>query len=130
MTIDPNKQLILPLFGEVLHQQSLSVIDQLYDANVFDNSAFPGQAPGVPGIKSAIKAFSETFNNLNIVVEDVIAEDDRVVTREAWRGVHRPSGEIAEGSVIHIFRIRGGEITDEWSRGWDWLEKLQRPTQC
>ena len=124
MTIDQNKQLILRLFGEVFNQQSLSVIDELYDLNVVDHSAFQDQAPGVEGIKSAIKGFFGIFGNLKITVEDIIAEDDKVVTREVWRGTHKPSGKTAKGTVIHIFRIREGKIADEWSRGWDWLEKL------
>ena len=124
MATDQNKQLILRLFGEVFNRQSLSVINELYDPNVVDHSAFPDQAPGVEGIKSAIKGFFEIFDNLKIIVEDIIAEDNKVVTREAWRGTHKPSGKIAEGSVIHIFCIREGKITDEWSRGWDWLEKF------
>ncbi len=124
MTINENKQVVLRLFGEVFNQQSLSVIDELYDSSVVDHSAFPDQVPGIEGIKSAIKGFFGIFDNLKITVEDVIAEDDKVVTREIWRGTHKLSGKAAEGTVIHIFRIRDGKIADEWSRGWDWLEKL------
>lgn len=124
MTIEQNKQLVLRLFEEVFNQQALSVIDELYAPNVVDHSAFPDQVPGREGIKSAIKGFFETIDDLEVTVEDIIAEDDRVVTRETWRGTHVPSGKTAAGTVIHIFRIREGKITDEWSRGWDWLEKL------
>jgi ketosteroid isomerase-like protein len=124
MTVNRNKQVVLRLFSEVFNRQSLSTIDDLYDPNVVDHSAFPDQAPGVAGIKSAIKGFFEIFGNLKITVEDVIAEDDKVVTREVWRGTHKPSGKAVEGTVIHIFRVREGRIVDEWSRGWDWLEKL------
>lgn len=124
MTINQNKQMVLRLFDEVFNQQSLSVIDELYNPNVVDHSAFPDQAPGVKGIKSAIKGFFGIFGNLKITVEDVIAEDDKVVTREVWRGTHKPSGKAAQGTVIHIFRILEGKISDEWSRGWDWLEQL------
>lgn len=124
MTIDQNKQVVLRLFGEVFNKQSMSVIDELYSTNVVDHSAFPDQAPGVMGIKTAINGFFEIFSDLKITVEDVITEDDKVVTREVWKGTHKTSGKSAEGTVIHIFRIRKGKITDEWSRGWDWLEYL------
>lgn len=26
--------------------------------------------------------------------------------------------------MTYIFRIHDGKITDEWSRGWDWLESI------
>ncbi len=124
MATHQNDQLVLRLFGEVFNKHDASVIDELYDPNVVDHAAFPDQAPGVAGIKSAISGFFEMFDDLNITVEDVIAEDDKVVTRETWRATHRTSGKSASGTVIHIFRVRDHKITDEWSRGWDWLEKL------
>jgi ketosteroid isomerase-like protein len=124
ISIDQNNQLILRLFGEVFNQHALSVVDELYDPNVVDHAAFPDQAAGVAGIKSAISNFFELFDDLYITVEDVIAEDDKVVTRETWRATHKLSGKNTSGTVIHIFRIRDHKITDEWSRGWDWLEKL------
>ena len=124
MIEDQNRQVASRLFDEVFNRQSLSVIDELYDPDVVDQSAFPDQAPGVAGIKSAINGFFEIFDDLQITVEDVIAEDDKVVTRELWRGIHKPTGKAAKGTVIHIFRIREGRIADEWSRGWDWLDSL------
>ena len=124
MSINRSKQVVLRLFNEVFNQRSLSVLDLLYDPNVVDHGAFPDQAPGVEGIKSAIIDFFEVFDNLKITVEDVIAEDDKVATREVWRGTHKPSGKVAEGTIIHIFRLHEGKIIDEWSRGWDWLERL------
>lgn len=124
MSKDQNKQVVLRLFGEVFNQQSFSIIDELYDQSVVDHSAFPDQPPGVAGIKSAINGFFEIFDNLQITVDDIIAEGDKVVSREVWRGTHKASGKAAEGTVIHIFRIRDGKIADEWSRGWDWLDNL------
>ncbi|MGD8352593.1 MAG: ester cyclase [Pseudomonadota bacterium] len=124
MSLSENKRVVLRLFGEVFNRQSLSVIDELYDPDVVDHGAFPDQPPGIAGIKSAIDGFFEIFENLEINVEDVIAEEDKVVTREVWRGTHKPSGKEANGTLIHIFRIRDGKIADEWSRGWDWLENL------
>ena len=124
VTISQNKQVVSQLFGEVFNEQSLSVIDELYAPNVVDHSAFPDQPPGIEGIKTAIEGFLGIFGNLKITVEDVIAADDKVVTREVWSGTHKPSGKAAKGTIIHIFHIRDGKIADEWSQGWGWLEKL------
>lgn len=121
---EQNKKLVLRFFDEVFNQQSLAALDELYAADVLDHTAFPDQAPGVEGIRAAIEGFFEFFDGLSVTVEEVVAEGDKVVTRETWRGIHKPSGKIAEGSVIHIFRLRHGKITDEWSKGWDWLEDL------
>ena len=124
MVLEQNKQLVQRLFNEVFNQRTLSVIDDIYTPNMVDHSAFPDQAPGTEGIKTAINGFFEIFSDFEVTVEDMVAEKDRVVTRETWRGTHRPSNKSATGTVIHIFRVRDGRITDEWSRGWEWLEQL------
>jgi predicted ester cyclase len=124
MILNHNRQLVLRLFGEVFNRQSLYVVDELYNPDVVDHAAFPDQAPGVAGIKSAINGFFDMFDDLNITVEDILAEKDKVATREIWRAIHKSSGKKVSGTVVHIFRLREGKITDEWSRGWDWLEDL------
>ena len=121
MTIEDNKRLILRLFTEVFNEQDLLVINDLYSADVVDHSAFPDQAPGRESINSAIGGFFEAIDSLQINVGDVVAEGDKVVTRETWRVIDASSHEILTGTVIHIFQIRDGRIADEWSRGWDWL---------
>jgi predicted SnoaL-like aldol condensation-catalyzing enzyme len=122
VTIEENKQLISRLFAEVFNGRDLGIIDELYDTNIVDHSAFPDQAPGRTGIEAAISGFFDSFDSLKIEVDDLIAEGDKVVTRETWSVVEASSKNRLTGSVIHIFRIRDGKITEEWSKGWGWLE--------
>ena len=77
----------------------MSVIDEIYAPNMVDHSAFPGQAPGTAGIKTAINGFFEIITDLEVTVEDAVAEDDKVVTRESWRGTYKPSGKPVVGTV-------------------------------
>lgn len=122
LSTEQNKRLILRLFAEVFNHRTVSAVDEIYAPDVVAHSAFPDQAPGKEGIKAAIGGFFGMFDDLEVAVEDIIAEKDRVVTRERWKGRYKTSGKGAEGSVVHIFRIRDGKISDEWSSGWDWLE--------
>jgi predicted SnoaL-like aldol condensation-catalyzing enzyme len=124
MALEQNKQLVQRLSKEVFNQRKTAVIDDIYAPDMVDHSAFPDQAPGAAGVKTAINGFFEIFSDFEVTVEDMVAQEDRLVTRETWRGTHRPSNKSALGTVIHIFRVRDGRITDEWSRGWDWLDEL------
>jgi len=122
--VEQNTQLVMRLFDEVFGNRDVSVIDELYAVDVVDHSAFPDQAPGVEGIRSAISGFFEAFGKLEITVEDVIADGDKVVTRETWTVTDKASEKSASGTIIHIFRVVDHRITDEWSQGWGWLEQL------
>ena len=70
---------------------------------------------------------------MNVSVEDVVAEGDKVVTRVTLRGTHQgeteefgpPTGRQFEGYLITISRIEGGKIVEDWD-AYDNLTTLQR----
>ena len=75
----------------------------------------------------------EAFPNLNVTVEDEIAEDDKVVTRWTIRGTHQgeveefgpPTGRQVEIQGITIHRIEDGKIVEEWN-SWDNMSLMQQ----
>ena len=60
----------------------------------------------------------------------------RLIGREAERDAARgwllaeavpvltPAGTHMVGRTMHLFRIDGGAIVEQWSAGWEWLESL------
>jgi steroid delta-isomerase-like uncharacterized protein len=76
--------------------------------------------------------FFDAFPDLNVTVEDEIAEGDKVVTRWTIRGTHKgdlegmaPTGKqiVLQGITIH--RIEGDKIVEEWER-YDNLGLMQQ----
>jgi steroid delta-isomerase-like uncharacterized protein len=72
------------------------------------------------------------FPDINVTVEDVIAEGDKAVTRWTIRGTHRgelmgiaPTDKPIELKGITIHRIEGGKIVEEWER-YDNLGMMQQ----
>jgi predicted ester cyclase len=70
---------------------------------------------------------------MNVTVEDVIAEGDKVVTRVTLRGTHQgeteefgpPTGRQVELKGITISRIEGGKIVEDWD-AYDNLSAMQQ----
>ena len=67
--------------------------------------------------------FFEAFPDLNVTLEDVIAEGDKVVTRWTIRGTHQgelmgiaPTEEQIALKGITIHRIEADKIAEEWER--------------
>lgn len=57
-------------------------------------------------------------------LEEVIAEDDKVVTRGTFSGIHQgelmgisPTGKQVKFSVVHIDRVVNGKIVEHWGQG-------------
>jgi predicted ester cyclase len=58
------------------------------------------------------------------LLEEVIAEDDKVVTRGIFTGTHQgelmgipPTGKQVKFSVVHIDRVVDGKIVEHWGQG-------------
>jgi len=58
---------------------------------------------------------------LDVTMQDIIAEEDLVATRETWKVTVASDKKALNGETIHFFKIKDGLITDEWSKGWEWL---------
>ena len=62
------------------------------------------------------------FSDIRYIIEDQIAEDDKVMTRWTGSGVHdrgeyqgfAPTGRWSAGKIIDVHRIEGGKIAEEW----------------
>jgi steroid delta-isomerase-like uncharacterized protein len=88
---------------------------------------------GIEEAKQFVSTYKTAFPDMNVTVEDQIAEGDKVVTRVTLRGTHQgeveefgpPTGRQIEGSGITISRIEGGKIVEDWD-AYDNLTTLQQ----
>jgi steroid delta-isomerase-like uncharacterized protein len=92
-----------------------------------------GELRGTEDFKQRwVSMFRTAFPDLQLSVEDQIAEGDRVVTRYTGRGTHQgelmgipPTGnEVSVGGTI-ISRVSGGRIEEEWNN-FDALGMMQQ----
>ena len=88
---------------------------------------------GYEQAKQFVSTFFKAIPDINITIEDVIAEGDQAVSRWTIRGTHQgeteefgpPTGKQTELQGISIHRIEGGKIVEEWNR-YDNLSLLQQ----
>jgi steroid delta-isomerase-like uncharacterized protein len=115
---------------EVLDNPDL--IDEVYAADVVWHE--PDQeVQGIEEAKQFVGMYKTAFPDLNVTVEDVIAEGEKVVTRVTFRGTHQgeveefgpPTGRQIELTGITISRIEGGRIVEDWD-SYDNLSIMQQ----
>ncbi|HEX7847153.1 MAG TPA: ester cyclase [Chitinophagaceae bacterium] len=119
---EKNKELIRTGFDNVVNKQNYSLIDSLFADSIYDHGAFEGQEQGFAGFKKAVIDFLSTFSHIEATIEEIIAERDIVATREHWTVTRKSDNKVLSGVVMHWFRIDNGKVTDEWSKGWEWME--------
>jgi len=71
----------------------------------------PGPAGAIQYVGAALKKVPD----LRVVIEDMIAEGDRVVVRNHWTGADAASGQRLEFSGIVIWRIANRQIVERWA---------------
>jgi predicted ester cyclase len=107
---------------ELLTQGDLSVADAVFAPDLVHHVPDP-HAPGIAGTKRWVRALRRAFPDLCAIVEDEIAEGDRVVQRLTLSGTHRgdycglaPTGRRATWQLVAIQRLGpDGRVVEHWS---------------
>jgi steroid delta-isomerase-like uncharacterized protein len=122
---EENKQLLRRWFDEVWNNGRADAIDEMFDENgiahgLSDDPSTPIIGPG--NFKPFYTAFREAFPNMIVVVEDMVAEGDKVAARCSVQGKHEGNflGKAATLSPIEltgmtIVRIDNGKIVEAWN---------------
>jgi steroid delta-isomerase-like uncharacterized protein len=119
-----NKDVARRWVEDVQTEHRLDVIDEIFAPDIVNHDpagALPSPQ-GANGIRAFFEAMFAAFPDFTAVVEDQIAEGDKVVTRKTVSGTHDgelmgipPTGKRFEIPVIDIFRVVDGKCTDHWS---------------
>ena len=131
MSAEENKDLARRSW-ESLSERNPDLIEEFYPPDLVWHE--PDQdIRGYEEARQFVSTFFDAFPDINITLEDVIAEGDQAVTRYTIRGTHRgeteefgpPTGRQMEVEGITIHRIEGGKIVEEWER-YDNLSVMQQ----
>jgi steroid delta-isomerase-like uncharacterized protein len=117
-----NEALVLRWSDDVINGGTLSAIDEIVASDVIHHAGTFPDGEGPEAIKQVLGALLVGFPDVQQTVEQVISEDDLVVTRWTSTGTHEGEfqGMAATGlpvtwTGINIFRIECGLIAEEWS---------------
>ncbi len=121
-TPEANKALVRRFYEEI-DRGNIDAMDELVAEDYInhDPPPFPGLAPGRTGLKQVFEMFWKATPGRHII-EDQIAEGDKVVTRLRGVGKHEadlagipPSGNDLDVKAVAIHRVRDGKLVEHWS---------------
>ena len=107
---------------------------EMMSADFVDHSVLPGQDPGREGYLRLEAEDQASFSNIRRIIEDQVADGDKVITRLTVSGTHdrgqfvgaAPTGTEMFFTAIVIHRVSGGKIVEEWSESGGLQEITQR----
>ena len=68
--------------------RTLEQADAIVAEDFIEYDPLPGQAQGREGLKDAIRQMLTSFPDMHWVIEEMVAEGDKVCTRFTWTGTH------------------------------------------
>ncbi len=134
MSTEENRAAARRFYEEIINEGNIDLIEELFASeHVLHDPAMPEEVRGLEGMKQYASMYLSTYPDLNVVIEDQIAEGDKVVTRYTARGTHQgeimgiePTGRRVEVAGIQIQRFdEGGKIVEDWNY-YDALGMLQQ----
>ena len=125
MSLNENKALARRFFEEVWNQKREEAIDEFIAESAAGND--PDFGAGREGFREQWRKWHAAFPDLHFAVEDIIAEDDKVLTRWTLTGTHQgefmdvpASGRHVRVSGMSLDIIKDGRIASGFD-GWDAL---------
>jgi steroid delta-isomerase-like uncharacterized protein len=123
---EQNKAVVRRLFEELWNKGNLSVADQLFSTNYahHDPSTLDfGRGPESERKRATL--YRTAFPDLQLTIEDLLAEGETVMARWSCRGTHKgdlsgiaPTGKQFNISGVTIARLANGKMAEGWVN-WD-----------
>lgn len=131
MTTEENKAIYGRFIEEVFRRGNLAAVDQYLAPGLVDHSGF-NPTGDLVGVKQGFAMMREGFPDAEAVIEDLIAEGDKVVSRYVFRGTHNgpfmgipATGKQVEMGGIEVVRFFEGRMVEHWEQ-FDALGLMQQ----
>jgi steroid delta-isomerase-like uncharacterized protein len=132
MSSEESKVIVRRFWG-VWEEGNIDLVDELLAPDYVNRSpATPDQPTDPEGIKAVVGMFRGAMPDLRVIIEDMIAEGDKVVVRYTIEGTHEgelfgvpPTGQRLSIKSISVERVSDGKIREHW-RITDSLDMMQQ----
>ena len=115
------------------NQSNLEVVDEIFDRYISHQPDGSVLERGPEDVKRFVSEFRSAFHNLRLIIEEQIAEGDKVVSRGTIRGTHQsefrgmaPTGKEMEIPGMAVFRFsEEGKVVESWD-SYDQLSLMRQ----
>jgi steroid delta-isomerase-like uncharacterized protein len=132
MSTEENKATARRFLEQGFNRHDLGLMEATTAPNVVNHSLPAGIPPNREGWKMMASMFFAAFPDMQVTIDDLLAEGDSVVTRWTGRGTHQgemmgipPTDKPVTLTGITIDRFENGKIAEHWEN-LDQLGMLQQ----
>ncbi len=116
-----NKDIIERFSNELWHKHNFDIIDEVFHEDAIIHSPF-NIKQGSLTMHEAAHKWLESFPDLEIIINDLIAEGDKVVARWTAHGTHmgsffetNPTHNEVTYAGVTTFEFKDGKVAEYWA---------------
>ena len=120
MSIEENKK-IVQRYQEIYNSNDLDSLGEVVSEDLLTPKIMPGIPTGIEGAKAAHRIMLTGFPDYQTIIDDLVAEGDKVAARITMSGTNTGSfmgipatGKHVSFTGIYIARIVNGKIVEHW----------------
>ena len=114
-TLEHNKAFIRNHFEEFVNRKNSAIGYQNFAPDYLDHNEPYGESVGFEPAKHMIEEAYVKYPDLHVTVEDIIAEGDKVMVRNVWRGIDSSTDKKIEFTGFVLWRLANGKIAERWA---------------
>jgi predicted ester cyclase len=114
LTLEQMKRLVKDHFEDFVNKRNAAVIRKNMTPDFHDHDGPGGKPTGVDGDEQMMLGMYKAMPDLNLTIEDTIAEGDKVVCRNIWRWTDN-SGKKMQFHGFVLWRFEGDKIAERWA---------------
>ncbi len=106
---------------EMWNTGNLKIVDEIYAQNFVNHYPFDPSVRDLESFKKFVAECRKGMPDLNVIIEDMIAEKDRLACRWVCSGTHKvdffgipATGKKATWTGVTIYRFDSGKIVEAW----------------
>lgn len=108
-------------YEEYAEEKDLSLVDKYLAPDFANHTPLPGIPNDREGYKQLLSMYTEALPDFEVIVEDVVAEEDKAAVRWRVKATHTgplmgvpPSGNEVDITGAGIVHVRDGKIVAQW----------------
>jgi predicted ester cyclase len=109
------KQRVFDHFEDFVNKRNSSVIHRNMTADFHDHDGPGGRPTGIEGDEAMMLKMYEAMPGLRLTIEDMVAEEDKVVCRNIWRWTDPGTLKNMQFHGFVLWRFEGEHIAERWA---------------
>jgi steroid delta-isomerase-like uncharacterized protein len=119
MTLEDNRHTVRRFFEELVGRGNMALLEEIIAPDAVHVASVTDWPPGREGFRQHVLWFRNAYPDMQITIDDLVAEGDRVIAFWTLRGTQegefwgvQPTGRHIVGRAISLLRVQNGQVVE------------------